>query len=36
MGGRIELDSEPGRTAFSLVLPVEGLEREPEPEPVAV
>ncbi len=38
MGGRIELESKPGRTVFSLVLPAGELagEPEPEPEPVAV
>jgi signal transduction histidine kinase len=38
MGGRIELDSKSGRTAFSLVLPAEELTREPEPvrQPVTV
>jgi signal transduction histidine kinase len=34
MGGRIELESKPGRTVFSLVLPAGELA--PEPEPVAV
>jgi signal transduction histidine kinase len=33
MGGRIELDSKPGRTVFALVLPAGQLTREPEPEP---
>jgi signal transduction histidine kinase len=36
MGGRIELESKPGRTVFSLVLPADEVTREPEPEPVAV
>ncbi len=38
MGGRIELESKPGRTVFSLVLPAEELTREAEPErePVTV
>jgi two-component system OmpR family sensor kinase len=38
MGGRIELESKPGRTVFSLVLLAGELagEPEPEPEPVAV
>jgi signal transduction histidine kinase len=36
MGGRIELESKPGRTVFSLVLPAGEVTREPEPEPVAV
>jgi signal transduction histidine kinase len=38
MGGKIELDSKPGRTVFALVLPAEELtqEAEPEPEPVTV
>ena len=35
MGGKIELDSKPGRTVFSLVLPAGELARDPEPEPVA-
>jgi signal transduction histidine kinase len=30
MGGRIELESKPGRTVFSLVLPAGELAREPE------
>jgi len=30
MGGRIELESKPGRTVFSLVLPAEELAPEPE------
>ena len=33
MGGRIELDSKPGRTVFALVLPAGELTRESEPEP---
>jgi signal transduction histidine kinase len=36
MGGRIELESRPGRTVFSLVLQAGELSREPEPEPVVV
>jgi two-component system OmpR family sensor kinase len=38
MGGRIELESEPGRTVFSLVLPTAELTQaaEPEREPVTV
>ncbi|HKA27011.1 MAG TPA: HAMP domain-containing sensor histidine kinase [Gaiellaceae bacterium] len=38
MGGRIELDSQPGRTTFALVLPAgqQAREAEPEPEPVVV
>ena len=37
MGGRIELESAPGRTVFSLVLPVDVPDRrEVEPEPAAV
>ena len=38
MGGRIELESKPGRTVFLLVLPAEGLTREAESErePVTV
>jgi signal transduction histidine kinase len=36
MGGRIELDSKPGRTVFALVLPAGELTREPEPEPEPV
>jgi two-component system, OmpR family, sensor kinase len=38
MGGGIELESKPGRTVFSLVLPAEELTREPESErePVTV
>jgi len=36
MGGRIELESKPGRTVFSLVLPAGELAPESEPEPVAV
>ena len=36
MSGRIELESKPGRTVFSLVLPAEELTPRLEPEPVAV
>ena len=38
MGGRIELESKPGRTVFLLVLPADELTREAEPErePVTV
>jgi signal transduction histidine kinase len=36
MGGRIELESKPGRTVFSLVLPVGEPIREAEPERVPV
>jgi signal transduction histidine kinase len=38
MGGKIELDTKPGRTVFALVLPAEELtqEAEPEREPVTV
>ena len=38
MGGRIELESKPGRTVFSLVLPAAEVTREAEPErePVTV
>jgi signal transduction histidine kinase len=32
MGGRIELESKPGRTVFLLVLPADELTREAEPE----
>ena len=35
MGGKIELESKPGRTVFSLALPAGELARDPEPEPVA-
>ena len=35
MGGKIELESKPGRTVFSLALPAGELVRDPEPEPVA-
>ena len=35
MGGKIELESKPGRTVFSLALPARELARDPEPEPVA-
>ena len=35
MGGKIELESKPGRTVFSLALPAGALARDPEPEPVA-
>jgi two-component system, OmpR family, sensor kinase len=34
MGGRIELESKPGHTVFSLVLPAGELAREPELAPV--
>jgi len=38
MGGRIELESKPGRTVFLLVLPADELTRETEleREPVTV
>jgi signal transduction histidine kinase len=36
MGGKIELESKPGRTAFTLVLPAGDPAREPEPEPEPV
>src|SRR4051794_13531626 len=35
MGGKIELESKPGCTVFSLALPAGALARDPEPEPVA-
>ena len=31
MGGRVQLDSQPGRTVFALVLPLPAQARQPEP-----